>query len=309
MKPIIRIATRKSPLALWQAQFVKQQLLQIHPELQVELISMLTTADKFLSTPLAKIGGKGLFVKELESALLEQRADIAVHSIKDIPVEFPQGLTLAVICKREDPRDVLISNNYKSLADLPQNATIGTSSLRRQCQLLAMRPDLQITPLRGNVNSRLQKLDGGNFSAIVLAAAGMKRLGEQQRIREFFAPEKFIPAIGQGAIGIECREDDIATRNLIDSLDHQPTRNCVTAERAMNQHFGGNCQIPIAAHAVLLKDQVRLVGLIGKTDGSKVLRSEKTSSVDAATNLGKAVAADLLKQGAAKILQELKHKS
>lgn len=302
---IIRIATRKSPLALWQANHIKQALQKIYPDIEIELIGMLTQADKLLSTPLAKIGGKGLFVKELENALLEQRADIAVHSIKDLPAQLPAELMLAVICEREDPRDVFVTEKQASLAELPVSAIIGTSSLRRQCQLLALRPDIITENLRGNVETRLQKLIEKKFDAIVLAAAGLKRLHQTNMIQEYFNPEKFIPAIGQGAIGIECREQDMQIRELIAVLDHLPTRYCVTAERAMNFQFGGNCQIPVAAYAMLKQDRLQIQAMIGKPDGSLILKSFKTGEPVDAEMLGYQVAEDLFAQGAREILQEL----
>lgn len=306
MKPrIVRIATRKSPLALWQAHYVKSALLKNYPGITVELIGMLTQADKLLSTPLAKIGGKGLFVKELEIALLEHRADIAVHSIKDLPAQLPPELILAVICEREDPCDVFIAEHGVSLSALPPGAVIGTSSLRRQCQLKALRPDIITANLRGNVETRLQQLMEKKFDAIVLAAAGLKRLHKMQNVREYFDPKKFIPAIGQGAIGIECRENDTQMQELIAVLDHLPTRYCVTAERAMNFQFGGNCQIPIAAYATLQQQQLEIQAMIGKPDGSLILKSFRTGNIADAEGLGCRAAEDLFAQGAAKILQEL----
>ena len=244
MTDVLKIATRKSPLALWQANHVRDALLARHPELQVELVTMTTQGDKILDTPLAKVGGKGLFVKELETGMLEGRADIAVHSMKDIPVEFPQGLGLAVVLPREDPRDAFISNTFSSLADLPEGARMGTSSLRRQCQLAAKRPDLKILNLRGNVNSRLGKLDNGDYDAIMLAAAGMRRMGWEDRITELLQPDQFIPAIGQGAIGIECRNDDSRVLQLITDLGDETTTLRLRAERAFNARLNGGCQVP-----------------------------------------------------------------
>ena len=304
-KNLIRIATRKSPLAIWQAETIQQALLTFYPDLTVTLVPLLTVADKFMDTPLAKIGGKGLFVKELENALLENQADIAVHSIKDLPAELPEKLMLAVICEREDPRDTFIATHFEHLAELPQAAVLGTSSLRRQCQIAALRPDLKFVNLRGNVGTRLQKLQQGNFDAIILAAAGLKRLNEEKMIREYFSVEKIIPAIGQGAIGIECRSEDHKTRELIAVLDDLPTRHCVLAERAMNAKFGGNCQIPIAAHAVIIKEQLHIHGMVGKIDGSEILRSFRSGKISEAEQLGSALADDLFTLGAAKILQNL----
>lgn len=303
MKNTLRIATRKSPLAIWQAEHVKQQLQKIHPQLSVEIIGILTQADKLWATPLADIGGKGLFIKELEIALLENNADIAVHAMKDLPAEVPQDLILEVICKRQDPRDVLVSIQYENLKSLPPAANVGTSSLRRACQLKAMRPDVEIKNLRGNVGTRLQRLTEGNFDAIILAAAGLERLHETHNIREYFNPEKFVPAIGQGAIGIECREKDKRTRELIAPLNDEATRVCITAERAMNYQFGGNCKTPVAAYATLQEQQLSMQGLIGKADGSLILRSFKTGTAKNAEKLGSAIAEDLFAQGAKEILQ------
>lgn len=306
MKPrVVRIATRKSPLALWQANFVKQALQSYYSDIDVELIAMLTQADKLLSTPLTKIGGKGLFVKELETALLDGRADIAVHSIKDLPAELPDNLMLAVICEREDARDVLVAQEYVDLAGLARGAVIGTSSLRRQCQLKAMRPDIITENLRGNVETRLQKLVDKKYDAIVLAAAGLERLQRNEMVREYFDPEQFVPAIGQGAIGIECRQDDKQIQDLIAVLDHLPTRYCVTAERAMNFQFGGNCQIPVAAYAKLNQGQLQIKAMIGKPNGSLLLRSMAMGNPAHAESLGHQAAMDLFAQGAEKILREL----
>ncbi|MFT5546836.1 hydroxymethylbilane synthase, partial [Rheinheimera aquimaris] len=247
----IRIATRKSALALWQAEYVKAELLRNHPNLTVELVPMSTQGDKILDTPLAKIGGKGLFVKELEQAMLEDRADIAVHSMKDVPVEFPDGLMLHTICPRENPQDAFVSNQFKSIDELPPGAVVGTSSLRRQCQLKALRPDLTVRDLRGNVNTRLAKLDNGEYAAIILAAAGLIRLGFEQRIAALMPVDTSLPANGQGAVGIECRSDDKEVQQLLSALEHRETRICVLAERAMNRKLQGGCQVPIGAYAVI----------------------------------------------------------
>lgn len=246
----LRIATRQSPLALWQAEYVKQQLELHHPGIRVDLLKFTTRGDKILDTPLAKIGGKGLFVKELEQALLAGEADIAVHSMKDVPMAFPDGLMLGVICPRETPFDALVSNRFAAFADLPQGAIVGTSSLRRQCQLRRLRPDLDIRDLRGNVGTRLGKLDAGEYDAIVLAAAGLKRLGLAERIRESLPAELCLPAGGQGAVGIECRSDDAATAALIAPLSCAATTRRVTAERALNKKLQGGCQVPIACYAI-----------------------------------------------------------
>jgi hydroxymethylbilane synthase len=299
---LVRIATRKSALALWQANFVKAELEAAHPGLQVELVPMSTQGDKILDTPLAKIGGKGLFVKELETAMLEGRADIAVHSMKDVPVDFPEGLMLHTICQREDPRDAFVSNTYQQLADLPQGAVVGTSSLRRQCQIKAMRPDLQIKDLRGNVNTRLAKLDAGEFDAIILASAGLIRLGFEARIASFLEVGTSLPANGQGAVGIECRSDDLVVQQLLAPLEHQETRICVLAERAMNRKLQGGCQVPIGAFAVLQHNELWLRGLVGQLDGSEILRSEIKGEATQAEQLGTQLAEQLLALGADRIL-------
>jgi hydroxymethylbilane synthase len=302
----VRIATRKSALALWQAEYVKAQLEHFHPNLNVELVPMTTKGDIILDTPLAKIGGKGLFVKELEVAMLEDRADIAVHSMKDLPVEFPEGLGLEVICPREDPRDAFVSNTIKSLAELPEGAVVGTSSLRRQCQIKALRPDLDIRDLRGNVNTRLRKLDNGEYDAIILAAAGLIRLEMPERIQEFIEPEVMLPANGQGAVGIECRTDDEALKALLAPLGCETTRIRVLAERAMNRALEGGCQVPIGSYAVIQENgEMFLRGLVGAIDGSEILTSEIIGSIDKAEQLGTALADQLLEKGADKILRQV----
>ncbi len=302
---MIRIATRKSPLALWQAEYVASRLEKIFPDLKTELVKMTTRGDKILDAPLAKVGGKGLFVKELEQGMLEGAADIAVHSMKDVPVEFPEGLHLAAILTREDPRDALVSNNYFSITDLPENARIGTSSLRRQCQIKERFPKAEIIPLRGNVNTRLSKLDAGNYDAIILAAAGLKRLGFDNRICQSLSPAESLPAIGQGAIGIECRINDQRINEIIQALHDEQTSICITAERAMNETLQGGCQVPIAGFAQIDQDLLVLQGLVGKPDGSIIYRTEKTGPVGKAVDIGKQVAEDLLGQGADKVLSEL----
>jgi len=301
----IRIATRKSPLAMWQAEHVADALRSAHPGLQVEILGMSTQGDKILDTPLAKIGGKGLFVKELEERMLSGDADIAVHSMKDVPVELPAGLHLSVILEREDPRDAFVSNHHGSLADLPQGARVGTSSLRRQCQLADRRPDLEIVPLRGNVNTRLRKLDEGEYDAIILASAGLLRLGFAERIRGFIPTEDSLPAIGQGAIGIECRSDDARINALLQPLHHAPTAARVRAERAMNQRLEGGCQVPIGGHATLDGGEVFLRGLVGTVDGSEIVRAEIRGSEADAEKLGTTLADELLEHGAGQILREL----
>ncbi|SEL31581.1 hydroxymethylbilane synthase [Colwellia chukchiensis] len=301
----VRIATRKSALALWQAEYVKAQLEHYHSDIKVELLPMSTKGDIILDTPLAKVGGKGLFVKELEVAMLEDRADIAVHSMKDVPVEFPEGLGLEVICPREDPRDAFVSNTIASLAELPQGAIVGTSSLRRQCQIKAMRPDLDIRDLRGNVNTRLKKLDNGEYDAIILAAAGLIRLEMPERIRQYIAPEVILPANGQGAVGIECRSDDARIKTLLAPLGCEATRIRVLAERAMNRALEGGCQVPIGSYAVLDGAEVYLRGLVGAIDGSEILTSEIRGNTTDAVQLGQQLADNLLAKGADKILQQV----
>jgi hydroxymethylbilane synthase len=305
-QPSLRIATRESPLALWQANFVKDALNQHHPALYVELVPMTTRGDQILDSPLAKVGGKGLFVKELEKAMLDGRADIAVHSMKDVPMEFPDGLGLAVICEREDPADAFVSNDYRSLKELPQGARVGTSSFRRQCQLKEQRPDLEILDLRGNVGTRLGKLDSGGYDGIILAAAGLIRLGLDERIRERLSYDLSLPAGGQGAVGIECRNDDLETLNLLYCLHHSQTAARVTAERAVNARLEGGCQVPIASFAELEGDSLNLRALVGAVDGSVIYRSERNGSQHDAERLGVEVAEDLLKQGAKAILDAIK---
>ncbi len=302
---ILRIATRKSPLALWQANYVSDLLKKHHPELKIELVTMVTQGDKILDTPLAKVGGKGLFVKELETGMLEGRADIAVHSMKDVPVEFPAGLHLAVICEREDPRDAFVSNNFKTLEELPQGARLGTSSLRRQSQIAALRPDLNIIDLRGNVNTRLRKLDDDEYDAIILAAAGLKRLKFDDRITQFIGTDVCLPAIGQGAVGIECRTNDARVHNLIAPLNDNKTQIRVLAERAMNARLQGGCQVPIAGYAEYDRGIVLLRGLVGQVDGKHIIRGEIAGPPENAEELGTVLAEDLLSRGADKILNEL----
>ncbi|MCP5077607.1 MAG: hydroxymethylbilane synthase [Psychromonas sp.] len=301
----IRIATRHSPLAMWQANFVKAELLKFHPDLTVELLPMKTKGDIILDTPLAKVGGKGLFVKELEVAMLEGRADIAVHSMKDVPVDFPDGLGLTVICEREDPRDAFVSNNYSSIAQLPQGATVGTSSLRRQCQLRESRPDLIVKDLRGNVNTRLRKLDEGQYDAIILAAAGLIRLEMNDRIASYIEPEQSLPAVGQGAVGIECRLDDEQTMELLKPLEHLHTRQRVTAERSMNLALQGGCQVPIGSYSIFKDGQLFLRGLVGSVDGKQIIRKEITGKPEDAEQMGLSLAKQLLDSGAKEILAEV----
>lgn len=301
----VRIATRKSALALWQAEYVKAQLEHFHKGINVELVPMTTKGDVILDTPLAKVGGKGLFVKELEVAMLENRADIAVHSMKDVPVEFPEGLGLEVICPREDPRDAFVSNTIESFDQLPQGAVVGTSSLRRQCQIKALRPDLDIRDLRGNVNTRLRKLDDGEYDAIILAAAGLIRLEMADRIRGFIEPETMLPANGQGAVGIECRTDDETIKALLAPLGCKETAIRVIAERSMNRALEGGCQVPIGSYAIIENDEVYLRGLVGAVDGSEILHSEIRGKAEDAEALGQSLAQTLLDKGADKILKEV----
>lgn len=299
----IRIATRQSPLALWQAEHVSALLQQAFPNIEIELIKMVTRGDKILDAPLAKIGGKGLFVKELEQGMLEGNADIAVHSMKDVPIDFPDGLHLAAILEREDPTDAFVSNRFQNLDDLPENARIGTSSLRRQCQIKARFPNAEILSLRGNVNTRLAKLDAGDYDAIILASAGLKRLGMSERIRQSLPTEISLPACGQGAIGIECRVDDVEINEMLKVLHHENTAICVIAERAMNAKLNGGCQVPIAGFAELKNGEIFMRALVGNADGNVIYRAEKQGL--SAIEIGENLADYLLKQGAADILNAL----
>lgn len=320
MKKII-IATRGSKLALWQAEWVKTQLKEIEPRIDIELKKIKTTGDVILDVPLAKVGGKGLFVKEIEEALLRKEADLAVHSMKDVPTDLPKGLHISAICKREDPRDALITQ-ISNFNDLPKGARIGTSSLRRMCQLMNVRPDLKITQLRGNLDTRIRKLDEGQFDAIIVAAAGVKRLGMAERIAQILSTDISLPAIGQGAIGIECRSDDDYINNLLKRLNHAETAVCVKAERAFLKKLEGGCQVPIAAYAKLIQqgsgvrdeadcelsaDSCQLVidGLVGSVSGDKIIRSYIKGHPNDAEQLGIKLAEDLLSRGAREILVEV----
>ncbi|MGI9251624.1 MAG: hydroxymethylbilane synthase [Pseudohongiellaceae bacterium] len=298
----LTIATRESPLALWQAEYARRTLQHHHPKLTVELLPMTTSGDKMLDAPLAKEGGKALFIKELEQALLDEQADLAVHSMKDVPMDFPPGLGLAVICERGDPHDAFIANTCPQLSDLPSGARLGTSSLRRQCQLAALRPDLHITNLRGNVGTRLNKLAQGEYDAIILAAAGLQRLNLAKQIRHTLNTSDCLPAAGQGAIGIECRTEDLNTLRLIDCLHHQPSATRIQAERAVNARLQGGCHTPIAAYAELNGQQLYLRALVGNPNGSQILKAERTDNTRHAEQLGIKVAEDLLAQGAETIL-------
>jgi len=302
----IIIATRGSKLALWQAEWIKSQIKNIHPDMEVELNKIKTTGDKILDVPLAQVGGKGLFVKEIEEAMLRGEADLAVHSMKDVPTDLPEGLHLSAICKREDPRDAFIAGTgISSFHDLPQGARVGTSSLRRMCQLLNKRPDIKITQLRGNVDTRLRKLDEGEFDAIILATAGVKRLGYETRITEKISTQTSLPAIGQGAVGIECRTDDEFINDLLSKLNHEETWVCVSAERAFLKKLEGGCQVPIASHAQLKDGQLMIEGLVGSLDGKTLIKSSIQGKSEDAEPLGTALAEKLLSQGAGEILAEV----
>jgi len=300
----IRIATRESALALWQANYVKDRLQQAHPKLQIELLPMTSRGDQVLDIPLTKVGGKGLFVKELEVAMLEGRADIAVHSMKDVPMAFPEGLHLPIICEREDPRDAFVSNQYASFEALPQGAVVGTSSLRRQCQLLAQRPDLQVKFLRGNVNTRLAKLDAGEYDAIILAAAGLLRLEMRERIRSFLSTNVLLPAGGQGAVGIEARSDS-ELESLLRPLHCTETAARLSAERALVKRLNGGCQVPIGCYAELEGEDLWLRGLVGSPDGVTMIRAECRGAAADGKALGTQLAEQLLADGADKILDAL----
>lgn len=305
MMKTLKIATRQSPLAMWQAEHIRDRLEQLHPHLQVELVTFVTQGDKILDTPLAKIGGKGLFVKELEAALLDGRADLAVHSMKDVPMQLPEGLELAVICEREDPLDAFVSNHYEKFEDLPQGAKLGTSSLRRKCQVLKQRPDLEVIDLRGNVGTRLSKLDAEQYDAIILASSGLKRLGLHERIRHTLAPEISLPAVGQGALGLECRSHDQDVLDLIMPLMHHDTNVCVRAERAFNAYLEGGCQVPIAGYATVQAQQIQLEGRVGSPDGQTLLVQRVQGTEDQAEQLGVELAKALLVLGAGDLLKAL----
>lgn len=301
----IRIASRNSPMALTQSEFIKAQLLRHHPDLDITIHGMTTEGDRRLTGPLSSVGGKGLFVKELEHALLNDEADIAVHSTKDMTVTVPKGLTIQTLCQRDDPRDVLVSNDFENLFTMPSGSKIGTSSLRRRCQLLHLRPDLHVISLRGNVQTRLGKLDDGEFDAIILAAAGLHRLGLEQRIRQYLSPNLFLPAVGQGVLCIECREDDVTVKQLLQPLHHPLTADCVMAERAMNQALNGGCHVPIAGYAILHNEKLTLRGLVGEPEGKVLLQATAIGARDQATQLGQQVAQQLLRHGADKILNAI----
>lgn len=305
MKKTLRIATRKSPLAMWQAEFVKAELEKHHEGLTVELLPMSTKGDKILDVPLAKIGGKGLFTKELEDRMLAGEADIAVHSMKDVPMVLPEGFALGAILERHEPTDAFVSNDYAHFEALPQGAVLGTSSLRRKAQLMAARPDLVVKDLRGNVGTRLGKLDAGQYDAIVLATSGLKRLELDERIRHELSPETCLPAVSQGTLGIEYFEKDPEVLELIQVLNHRDTEIRTLAERAMNHRLEGGCQVPIGVYAELEADEIYLRGLVGALDGSEILRSEARGSQKEPEALGIYVAEQLLEQGAGEILKEV----
>lgn len=302
---LLRIATRRSPLALWQAEHVKARLEELHPGLEVVLVPIKTQGDIILDTPLSKIGGKGLFVKELEACMLNGEADIAVHSMKDVPMEFPEGLKLGPIMERHAPTDALVSNTYNTLDEIPAGKVIGTSSLRRSCQLLASRPDLKVQWLRGNLQTRIGKLDAGEYDAILLATSGMQRMGLGDRIRQEIPAEVSLPACGQGALGIELREGDEQSAALVAALNHTESETCVLAERAMNTRLKGGCQVPIGGYAIQQGDELWLRAMVGEPEGSRVLRAEARGSAADPVGLGTQVAEDLLAQGAGEILSQV----
>lgn len=306
MPSTLRIATRKSPLALWQAEHVAARLRAAHPGMNIELVPLSTRGDEILDRALSKVGGKGLFIKELEVAMQDGRADLAVHSMKDVTAEMADGFTLAAILEREDPRDAFVSNHYARLQDLPHGARVGSSSLRRQCQLKALRPDLELITLRGNVGTRLGKLDAGEFDAIILAAAGLDRLEMPQRIAERIAPELCLPAIAQGTLGIECRIERQEVIDAVRVLEHEPTAIRTRAERALNRRLQGGCDVPVAGFAELEGEEIRLRALVGLPDGTQVVRGEQRASIDHPVALGESLAADMLARGAAEVLRKLR---
>jgi hydroxymethylbilane synthase len=301
----IRIGTRASALALWQAEWVKAELEKKYPGMAVSLTKIKTTGDKILDVPLAQVGGKGLFVKEIEEAMLEGEIDIAVHSMKDVPTFFPDGLHLSCITKREDPRDALLTRNNVTFNNLPKGAKVGTSSLRRQAQLMNVRPDFVIQQLRGNVDTRLRKLKEGQFDAIILAAAGVKRLGLAESVSEYIDPEISLPAIGQGALGIECRVDDRELNDLIAFFNHADTRTCVTGERALLRRLEGGCQVPIACYGQIKGGALHLAGLVGSVDGKRIIKDALEGAPEKAEKLGVTLAEKLLSRGADVILREV----
>ena len=299
------IASRESALAMWQARHIQSRLQALYPQTEVTILGMTTTGDQILDTPLAKVGGKGLFVKELETALADGRADLAVHSMKDVPMNLPDGFMLAATGEREDARDAFVSNEYASLEDLPAGSIVGTSSLRRQSQLQASFPQLKIESLRGNVQTRLRKLDEGQYAAIILAAAGLIRLELGQRIRQFISPEKSIPAVGQGALGIEISSNRLDMIAVLAPLNHLDTQACVEAERGMSRALAGSCTVPLGAYAVCAGDTIHITGFVSSVDGKQMLVEKMTGSRNDAEALGKALATQLVANGADKILAAL----
>lgn len=296
------IATRKSPLAMWQAEFVKAQLMQQHPQLAIELIGMSTQGDVLLDVPLAKIGGKGLFIKELEEQMLAGNAQLAVHSMKDLPAVLPEGFAIGAVMARHNPLDAFVSNTYVSLDELPQGAIVGTSSLRRKSQLLAVRPDLQLHDLRGNIHTRMRKLDEGQYDAIILAAAGLERMDIPERIRSVIPAEVCLPAVAQGALAIEVLADDASTQGFVDCLNDESTLACVRAERSMNAALEGGCQVPIGSYAIWQGEQIWLRGLVASLDGKTIIRAERKGSAADAQAMGEDLAQELLANGAKSIL-------
>jgi hydroxymethylbilane synthase len=299
------IASRESALAMWQAEYIRDRLRALYPETEVSILGMTTQGDRILDVTLSKIGGKGLFVKELETALEEGRADLAVHSLKDVPMQMPAGFVLAAIGEREDPHDAFVSSRFDSLGALPAGSVVGTSSLRRESQLRARYPHLKIDPLRGNVQTRLRKLDEGQYAAIILAAAGLKRLGLADRIRGILPSEDSLPAVGQGALGIECRADRPDVIAALQALHHPETAACVLAERALSRRLGGSCQVPLGGFAEHRNGTLRMRGFVATPDGKRMLRAERSGSANSPEALGDAVAQDLLAQGAGEILAAL----
>lgn len=305
---IFRIATRKSPLALWQANHIKHELLKKSPDIHIELLPMLTSGDRFLKDKLQAQGGKGLFVKELEEALLDGRADFAVHSTKDVPVTLPAGLTLATICKRDNPLDAFLSTHHNSLESLPEGAVVGTASLRRQSQLLVHRPDLQIKTLRGNINTRLEKLRAGEYDAIILAAAGLERMGFTGHIKEWLSEDAMLPACGQGALSIECRSEDTEVQLLLEGLNDPLTAACVHAERLVNAKLGGNCHVPLAVYCKPTADQqLRLQAKVLSFDGKQCIQAAQTGSLEDALIMADEVSNRLLSLGAEALLSASYH--
>ena len=302
MKQPLRLGTRQSPLALWQTHHVRDLLRQAHPGTEVAIVKILTEGDRLQSAPLAEFGGKGLFLKELEYALSDKRIDVAVHSMKDVTVTMPPGLDIAAMCRRADPRDALLGNHDGGFDELPQGAVVGTCSLRRRCQLLHARPDLVVRNLRGNVQTRLARLDNRDYDAIVLAVAGLERLGLEKRISQLLPESLCLPAAGQGAIGLQTRSDDDETRVLLQALDHAPTRRAVTAERAVNRALNCNCNMPVASYARAVGDDLLLTAMAGSADGGAVLRDEQRGPGERATTIGETLGARLLEQGAAALL-------